>query len=80
MNICHAIGSIVVKQAMDMQEDTGQVARMAGMIAGKLRDSGTSPDILSQLKRELEEFNIRTGTWDAPDWTEGEYTQGGLTL
>lgn len=39
------------------------VAQMAKMVAGKLKSSGTDDWTLKQLKRELVNFDMRTGTW-----------------
>lgn len=36
---------------------------MAHMIAGRLRGSDVSISALTQLKKELKDFNIHTGKW-----------------
>lgn len=40
-----------------------QVAAMARMCAGRLREAGVSSYTLVKLKRELRKFNMHTTTW-----------------
>jgi hypothetical protein len=39
------------------------VAEMAFMCKGRLRNSNASAGTLAELKKELRDFDIRTGTW-----------------
>jgi len=38
-------------------------ARMALLLVGNLRDSGITPWVLADLKRELADYNIHTKSW-----------------
>lgn len=37
--------------------------QMAGLVAGRLRKGNVSHSVLCELKRELAEYNMRTGRW-----------------
>lgn len=39
------------------------IAELADVIAGRLRKGRVSASTLAALKRELEDYNIRTGKW-----------------
>ena len=75
MNVPTLVGAVLMKRAQAVPQGPDQVATMAAMVAGKLRDSGTSPETLEALKRELEEFNIREQKWNEPDWILGDFTR-----
>jgi hypothetical protein len=40
-----------------------QVAKMTGLIAGKLQTADVPQYVLVKLKKELESYNMRTGRW-----------------
>ena len=40
-----------------------QVSEMARLITGRLRKCGVGWSALSELKKELKDFNIHTSTW-----------------
>lgn len=53
-----------VQQARDWQRAVDQqTSQMAGLIAGRLRAAGVSHSVLCDLKRELADYNMHTGTW-----------------
>ena len=51
----------------DAREDISRadtfVSQMVEIIAGRLRKGGASAHYLKQLKRELQDFDSRTGSW-----------------
>lgn len=56
--------SQAVNEARNLQRAVDANAQqMARLISGRLRASNIPPYVLKQLKHELRDFNMKTGTW-----------------
>ena len=53
----------IAEAEMTIRRGDRHVAAMASLVRGRLRSGGVSTWVLEELKRELRDFNIHTGSW-----------------